>query len=94
MRAGSFSRTPSWSLWQKRRWTGLFYQVARDIKELALEVSRISDYRKKHTLPQLHELLEWGKKSVIGRLYCRSLNSLMLLATCTNFSLACRTLGN
>jgi transposase len=41
---------------------GYFYKVEREIKELGLEPSRISDYRKKHTLPKLNEFYDWSKK--------------------------------
>jgi len=41
---------------------GHFYKVEREIKELGLEPSRTSDYRKRHTLPQLQEFFEWSKK--------------------------------
>ena len=41
---------------------GYFYKVERDIKELGIEVSKISDYRKQHTLPKLNEFLAWSKK--------------------------------
>ena len=41
---------------------GYFYKVERDIKELGIEVGKISDYRKLHTLPKLNEFLAWSKK--------------------------------
>jgi len=41
---------------------GYFYKVERDIKELGIEVGKISDYRKQHTLQQLNEFLAWSKK--------------------------------
>ena len=33
------------------------YSVERDIKELSIEVGKISDYRKQYTLPKLNEFL-------------------------------------
>lgn len=41
---------------------GFFYKVERDIKELGIEIGKVSDYRKLHTLPKLNEFLEWSKK--------------------------------
>lgn len=41
---------------------GYFYKVERDIKELGIEVGKVSDYRKLHTLPKLNEFLAWSKK--------------------------------
>lgn len=41
---------------------GYFYKVERDIKELGIEISKVSDYRKQHALPKLNEFLAWSKK--------------------------------
>jgi transposase len=41
---------------------GYFYKVERDIKELGIEIGKVSDYRKQHTLPKLNEFLAWSKK--------------------------------
>ena len=38
------------------------YKVERDIKELGIEISKVSDYRKQHALPKLNEFLAWSKK--------------------------------
>lgn len=42
---------------------GYFYKVESDIKELGIEVSKVSEYRKQHALPKLNEFLNWSKKN-------------------------------
>jgi transposase len=42
---------------------GHLYRVEREIKERGLQGREISEYRKKHTLTHLNELLEWCKKT-------------------------------